>query len=201
MYQAFLYLWRRDTVPRIGQISSYERFEKPERGVLEGVLPERYVAVRFYFNFSFPDDEQNRAFVAATLRSLLAQTDVVLLNTGIAVDDHVDFGGMEAGRIYRLDQLMTPQNNLYLQTVAIAHASGFVGTYGGLSYLPPFLGVPSACYYAHPERFSVAHLERAQRIFQGDGWGDFVALNARGNALVDLLAAATSQPAAALEAR
>jgi hypothetical protein len=57
------------------------------------------------------------------------------------------------------------------------------------------------CYYAHPERFSVAHLERAQRIFQPDGWGDFLALNVRSARLADVLAAVTSRSEAVLEAR
>ena len=55
--------------------------------------------------------------------------------------------------------------------------SAFVGTYGGLSYLSPFYGVPSLAFYSDPRAFTVQHLELARRVFSGMKRGSFVAMD------------------------
>ena len=49
-----------------------------------------------------------------------------------------------------------PRENLALQTAVVAGASAFVGTYGGFSYLAPFLGVRSTAYYSDRARLLAA---------------------------------------------
>jgi hypothetical protein len=176
-------------------ISDYRPLHRPEPGPLAELLPDEYVAVRFYFNYSFPDTAENRSFVTQVVARLCEQSPVVLLNTGIRLDDHWDFDAFSSERLVRLDHLMAADNNLALQSAAISRARSFVGTYGGLSYLPPFFGVPSVCFYSKPERFNQCHLELAQRIFRNPGWGSFLALHSDQAALLTQLDGAI-QPAA-----
>ena len=68
-------------------------------------LPREYVAARFYFSDCFPDTPANRAFVQRVLASLIAHTDVVLLNTPFAVDDHRDVAGVHSSRIHSVAEV------------------------------------------------------------------------------------------------
>ena len=127
-------------------------------------LPESYVAVRFYFRPSVPDTPENRRFAADAVRALSREMPVVLLNTGISVDDHEDLqvaGGMG---VYRVDHLMTPENNLEVQTEIISRARAFVGTYGGLAYLAPYYGVPSVGFYADETELVPVHIDVGWRL-------------------------------------
>ena len=120
--------------------------------------------MRFYFRPSFPDTPANRRFAADVIRSLSREVPVVLLNTGLNLDDHEDLqvpGGMG---VHRVDHLMTPQQNLDVQTRIIANARGFVGTYGGLAYLGPFYGVPSVGFYTNAAELVPAHLDVGWRL-------------------------------------
>ena len=56
----------------------------------------------------------------------------------------------EALGVRTLPHDMHPRENLHVQSAIVAGASAFVGTYGGFSYLAPFLGVPSTAYYSDP---------------------------------------------------
>ena len=49
-----------------------------------------YVAMRFYFRPSFPDTEANRNFVWQGGQARLGRVPLVLLNTGLSIDDHID---------------------------------------------------------------------------------------------------------------
>jgi hypothetical protein len=89
---------------------------------------------------------------------------VVLLNTGISIDEHEDLqvpGGMG---VYRVDRLMTPEGNLDVQTRIISRARAFVGTYGGLAYLAPFYGVPVIGFYSNEAELVPAHLDIGWRL-------------------------------------
>ena len=98
--------------------------------------------MRFYFRPSFPDTPENQRFAAHVIRSLSQEIPVVLLNTGLRLDDHEDLD-VPGKNVYRVDELMRLEQNLEIQTEIISHAQAFVGTYGGLAYLGPFYGVPS----------------------------------------------------------
>jgi hypothetical protein len=140
----------------------------PAPGSLADALPEEYVAVRFYFRPSFPDSSSNRAFASETIRTLTERSSVVLLNTGIELDEHRDFD--PGNGVTRLDGLMSAETNLAVQTVAISRARGFVGTYGGLAYLGPFLGVPSISFSSEPEHTQPWHLALAQAVAAEPGF-------------------------------
>lgn len=170
-----------------GLAASFQPIPRPlEAGPLAGILPDDYVAVRFYFRPSFPDTEENRRFAAAVVDSLAAHTTVALLNTGIELDDHRDFASSPNERVIPVGQLASPADNLHVQTIALSRARAFVGTYGGLSYLAPFLRVPSLAFSSAPEHTHPWHLELAQRVFACNGWAPLLALRPSDVLLVDL---------------
>ncbi|MDQ3317308.1 MAG: hypothetical protein M3522_08265 [Actinomycetota bacterium] len=163
-----------------GLAAVYQPLPEPELGPLESELPEDFVAVRFYFRASFPDEPEHRAFAHSAIEALAATTNVVLLNHDMALDDHRDFRfDSAAGSVTSLAQLVSPEDNLRIQTIAISRARAFVGTYGGLAYLPPFLGVPSLAFNALPEHTLPWHQYLAQRIFERPEWGGLMVLRPR----------------------
>jgi len=123
-------------------------------GPLASALPKDYVAMRFYFRPSFPDTEANRAFVGRLVKQVSSTIPVVLLNTGLKVDDHID---CPAGALMTLEGHVNPTNNLDIQSRVIANARALIGTYGGLSYLAPYYGVPSVGFYSDDQDLKPAH--------------------------------------------
>ena len=190
-YSTFMRLMDIDAGAAIYRTSSYAPIATPavEPG-LAALLPDDYIAVRFYYSFALPDTEANRGFIADAIRALAETTNVVLMNPGLRIDDHVDFDAGTARRIHSVEQLVTPANNLDIQTQVVSRARAFVGTYGGLSYLPCFMGVPALCFYSRPDRFNGIHLDVAHRIFSGgEPWGDFMPMHA---GHIDLMRAASA---------
>lgn len=174
---------------------------RSEGGDRVGLLEELdgYVAVKFYFSDCFPDTPENQALVRRLLAALTERHDVVLLSTGIDLDDHSDFETLSAPRVHTLSDQMTPANNLEVQTQAIAGARALIGTYGGFSYLGPFLGVPSYSFFSE-ENFVPAHLDVMRRALADlrpeRARAGFVAEHtADAQVLADLLAGATASAA------
>ena len=104
---------------------------------------------------------------------------MVLLNTPDRYDDHSDFPADTRARLHTIDHLMTPTNNLEVQTRVISGARGFVGTYGGFSYLAPLSRVNTVAFYSHPTGFRFDHLDVAKRVFSSLDCGSFVPLDVR----------------------
>jgi hypothetical protein len=146
------------------------------------VLPERpYTAVKFYFNDCFPATDANRAFVRRTLQDLAARGPVVSLATSLRIDDH-DGDPHGPPGVTPLPSDLAPRDNLGLQSALVAGASAFIGTYGGFSYLAPFLGVQTTAYYADPGGFSPRHLSMARSSFASIGAGGLFEVAAVGGA-------------------
>ena len=123
------------------------------------------------------------------LARLTETTDVVLLNPDLRLDDHLDLESrISSGRLHTVKHLMTPRNNLAIQTKVISGARAFIGTYGGLSYVPPFYGVDSLAIYSNPAKFSIYHLQVALNGFAKLKPGSFTAVDARALDLVGLAA-------------
>jgi hypothetical protein len=74
---------------------------------------------------------------------------------------------------------MTPERNLDVQTAVIAGAEGFVGSYGGLSYLPPLYGVRSIAFHSQ-RMFKTTHLDLAERVISQVDGGSLLVLDAAG---------------------
>jgi hypothetical protein len=181
MYGLFDNFWyQRAPVTLVEAFSVFSMLpaETPDPRVA-AALPSEYVAAKFHGNTALPPTPENRAFVASFLGELAEQTDVVLLNTGQQFDDHSDFPPSLRGRLHTVEHLMTPENNLAVQTQVIRGARAFVGTYGGFSYLAPLCGVNTLAFYSHPGGFRFDHLEVAKRVFSGLRCGTFTELDLR----------------------
>lgn len=109
-------------------------------------LPDDYVAVKAYFNECLQATPENRDLLRGLIERLAAVTDVVLLSTGLAVDDHEELATLHE-RVHSIGHLLRPEDNLAVQTRIIAASRGLAATYGGFSYLGPFLGVPTLTFY------------------------------------------------------
>ena len=154
----------------IEHLRAYTRYAPITAPALGPELPlSDYVAIRFYASWAFPTD--NRAFAQEVIDRVSQYLPVVLLNQPYSVDDHSDLG---AGPVYAFNDAMALASNLEVQTAVIGRAKAFVGTYGGLSYLAPFLGVPSVGVHTalrasrlqrRPQRLAKVHLDVATHIF------------------------------------
>jgi glycosyltransferase involved in cell wall biosynthesis len=165
MYKLLLFYWyEKAPVGLLTKHTEYRRLPAVERSDALKDLPKDYVAVRFYFRPSFPDTPENRRFAADVIRALSREVPVVLLNTGLNLDDHQDLQVAGSMGVHTVDHLMTPQANLEVQTRIIANARAFVGTYGGLSYVGPCYGVPSVGFYSNEAELVPAHLDVGWRL-------------------------------------
>ena len=178
MYRLFHEFWQRGgSVNVVDQFATFAPLPSTEAGEWASRLPDDYVAVRFYFNDAFPETDGNRRFVEELVNALAESTDVVVLNPPLQLDDHRDVPIARRGRVHSVAQWMTPRTNLDVQSQVIARARAFLGTHGGLSYLPPFYGVKSLSFYSDPAAFSQQHLELARRVFTRLQPGSYVALH------------------------
>ena len=167
MYRLFQPFWSgRQPLRAIKERTRYERLPDPgDPAAIDprlADLPDDYFAVKLYFRGSFPETEENVEFAQRLLSRLASERPVVMLATNLALDDHRDFLTQSGSEIYAIDHLVTPRNNLHVQSAVIARARALIGTYGGFSYLGPLLGVPSCSFYSK-ERFVAGHLEVMRR--------------------------------------
>jgi len=187
MYQLFDNFWlQRTPVTLVEAFSIFSPLPAPPPSGVLAQLPERYVAAKFYGNVALPPTPANGAFVSSYLADLAQQIDVVLLNTAHQFDDHSDFPPALRGRLHSIDHLMTPENNLAVQTEVIRGAQGFVGTYGGFSYLAPLSGTNTVAFYSHASGFRFDHLEVAKRVFSALRCGTFTEVDLRASDVLRL---------------
>lgn len=168
MYRRYRAVWMRRRAPSVIEREvDYQAINvvpKPPAGLAEG----EYIAVKAYFSGSFPDTAENRALLAGLIERLVEKAPVVLLGNGGVLDDHehLSFPGVDltAGVLSG-----EPTTSLSEQTAIVRGARMLVSTYGGFSYLGPFLGVPTCAYYAN-DVFNRIHLEllrSAERTLAG----------------------------------
>lgn len=174
MYRLFSAYWQRDQSTRlIEELTRFKRLKISDDQALRAKLPEQYVAVKFYFSRSLPGSTKNQKFVTELLSHLAERQDVVLLTTGLPIDEHVECSNEARGRIHRVDELMTPATNLAVQSQVIQGARAFVGTYGGFSYLAPFTGTPAISFYSREWKFRPVHIDIARRACRVLKYGTF----------------------------
>jgi hypothetical protein len=99
------------------------------------------------------------------------------MSTSVRLDEHSDFQTTGHSGLYVVDAHTVPHRNLELQSRIISGARGFIGTYGGFSYLAPFYGVRSVSFFSRRYGFEPHHLELADRVFDKLLPGGFVALH------------------------
>lgn len=186
MFRLFSGLWRRRAgVDLVESFTSFRPLTRPASIERPSGLPADYVVAKFYFSKAFPENSANRAFVADMVRTVSRQVPVVLLSTAVRLDEHQDYHGTSSSGLFVVDTHERPEQNLQRQTELIAMARGFIGTYGGFSYLAPFYGVPSLSFFSRRFGFEPHHLDLAHRVFDRLLPGGFLAIDRRAAALVD----------------
>jgi hypothetical protein len=150
---------------------------RPPRPALAG-LPPRYTAVKFYTGTALRDTAATRDALRALVASLARDTPVVLLDTGLAIDDHADYRFTDIANVVNAREWMTPRTNLGVQAALIAHAESFVSTCGGLAWLAPFMGVPTVAVF-EDDRFLSPHLLVARQAGRRAGAAEFTTLDLR----------------------
>ena len=157
MYRRYRAVWMRRRAPTVVErevdFSPISVPPSPPAGLREG----EYIALKTYFSGSFPPTDENRAALRGLVERLAAHAPVVLLGSGGWMDDH------EHPELSGLDGVVAippaaPQTNLAEQTSIVRGARLLVATYGGFSYLGPFLGVPTCALYSS-YTFNRAHLD------------------------------------------
>jgi len=174
MYRLFQQFWLgHRPISFLDRRTRYRLVQAPD--VSLPPLPSDYVAVKFYTAASLPPTDAVRRGLQSIVVGLAERRPVVLLDTGLAVDDHEDYAFM-AGRVISLREHVRPQDNLAVQSAVIARASSFVGTCGALAWLAPMLGVDTTAVLADP-KFLHGHLQVARRVYQSLGGGRFSPLD------------------------
>jgi hypothetical protein len=157
MYRRYRAVWMRRRAPTVVErevdFSPIRARPSPPAGLEVG----GYIAVKAYFSGSFPPTAENRAALRGLLERLAGHAPVVLLESGGWLDDH------EHPELLGIDGIVpisrpAPQTNLGEQTSIVRGARLLVATYGGFSYLGPFLGVPTCALYSS-DTFNRAHLD------------------------------------------
>ena len=179
MYRLFTLYWSGQRA--MGFVDAHARFEPvPAPALIDPrLLPSEYVAVKFYAARSLPDTPAVRDWMRRTVAALAEQAPVVLLDTGLVLeDDHSDYAFAGSGQIISAKPWLTPQNNLGAQTQIVAGARAFVGTCGSLAWLAPRLGIDTSALYVNPEWLH-AHLPVAMRAYHRLGAGKFMPADLR----------------------
>ena len=178
MYRLFTLYWSGQRA--MGFVDQHLVFKRQTAEPLidPGLLPRDYVAVKLYAARSLPDSPEIRARLRTLVANLAERQPVVLLDTGLVLeDDHADFG-FASGSVISARRWMTPQNNLGVQAQIAAGARGFVGTCGSLAWLVPRLGVDTSALFVDPSWLH-AHLPLALRAYHKLGAGRFAAADLR----------------------
>lgn len=178
MYRLFALYWSGQRA--MGFVDLHTRFTRhaAEPLIDPALLPRDYVAVKLYAARSLPDTPEVRARLRTMVAGLAERMPVVLLDTGLVLeDDHADFG-FAPGAVISARRWMTPQNNLGVQTQIAAGARAFLGTCGSLAWMVPRLGVDTSALYVDPSWLH-AHLPVALRAYHKLGAGRFAAADLR----------------------
>jgi len=177
MYRFFSLYWSGQRA--MGFVDAHLRFTRiePPAIVDPAQLPPDYVAMKFYAARSLPDTPAVRAHLRALVEHTASRTPVVLLDTGLVLDEHADYA-LDGSRVISARQWMTPRNNLGVQTQIIAGARAFIGTCGSIAWLAPRLGTDTSALYVDPDWLH-AHLPVAMRAYHKLGAGRFLPADLR----------------------
>jgi hypothetical protein len=165
MYRLFSLYWSGQRA--MGFMDAYTRFSMMEAPSIidPALLPADYVAVKFYAARSLPDTPEVRRSLDGILSSIAEHHAIVMLDTGLVLDDdHSDYPLSAGRRVISARPWMTPRNNLGVQTQIIAGAKAFAGTCGSIAWLAPRLGIDTSALYVDP-KWLHAHLGFAMRAY------------------------------------
>ena len=177
LFRLFKQFWLGNrSIDYLWQHTRFERYPSPPPAALD--LPPAYVAVKFYTGTALPDSDTTRRLLRTLVSRVAEQQPVVVLDAGIAVDEHTDylFDGLPNVRMLR--GALPARVNLGVQTQVIAGARQFIGTCGSLAWLAPMLGIPTTAVFAD-DRLLTPHLLVARQAYRAAGAARFAALDLR----------------------
>ena len=113
-------------------------------------LPEDFIAAKFYYHpTNLLESKENAKHVSDYIRKLSKKKKIVDLSVPLPVDEvksHLlDY---ENPNIFQVPLISQKSINLGVQTEIIRRSQGLVGTYGGMSLLPAFLGKPHLGFFS-----------------------------------------------------
>lgn len=160
MYNRLRFLWEGIRPPEDAlSLGDYDDLPRiPLDRDVETLLPERFAAVKLYFNQCLPRDPSVLQGLADKVREL--GLPVVALEAGTAVDDHEDWSGAGV-EVIRIADRLEPVTNLAVQAEIAARADVLLATYGGFSYVGPFTGTATTAFWVEPE-----HNEHHERVLR-----------------------------------
>ena len=175
LYQLFHQFWLGHRPPSfLEKRTRYRRMTAPDVAVPP--LPSEFVAVKLYTAASLPPTDAVRRALQSIVLGLAERKPVVMLDTGLTLDDHEDYSFGVASRVHSVRDALRPRDNLAVQTAIISRASSFVGTCGALAWLAPMLGIDTTAVLADA-RFLHGHLQVARRVYQLMNGGRFSPLD------------------------
>ncbi len=136
---------------------------------LQELLPDDYVVAAFYFRSSFEATAENQALVRRIVAALAEETTVVLLDTEIQADEHVEATVELSDRVLMPLAGAAPAVNLGVQAAVAARARSWIGTYGGRTHIAPTYGVPCVSLASDRGEFFASHLDVLRRLTAATG--------------------------------
>lgn len=177
MYRLYRpYWWKHVGLEWMRRHALYWTIPKPSLPPEIGLKPGSYVAAKVYFNDCLHDSAAVRRRVAGILKTLADIGPVVSLGVDLELDDHVAVSGSDS-HVMTLGSIVTPQNNLEIQSAVVANAWAFVGTYGGFSYVAPFYQVPAVALFEDEQGFDRSHLRLMESVLPALGGVSFTPMN------------------------
>jgi hypothetical protein len=128
-------------------------------------LPRAFIAAKFYTGAALPDTPECRRALRELVRQAASRMPVVMLDTGLATDEHEDYLFGDIPNVVSLRDRLVARTNLGVQTSVVAAAREFLGTCGSLAWLAPLLGVPTTAVYAD-DRLLTTHLYLARQLYR-----------------------------------
>ena len=166
MYQTLAPFWGASR--GLGWLHDHTRYVPMAPLHLEGLtLPEKFVAVRFYFRSTFKATPTAMDFATHTIRMIAKTQPVVIVdNGGLFLDDHLDYVPKDEPNVQVLSQMvtLTPANNVAIQSAVVSKALGFVGTYGGMAQLALRFGKPSVSVYDDWQGTALPHKHLSEAL-------------------------------------
>ncbi|HVZ77292.1 MAG TPA: hypothetical protein VG818_04865, partial [Gemmatimonadaceae bacterium] len=141
-------------------------------------LPAEFSVAKFYSGTALPSEPWIRERLRAMVAREAAARPVIVLDAGVAVDEHADYAFSDVPNVISARAWMTPSNNLAVQSALIARAHRFLSTCGGLAWLSPFLGTPVVAAYAD-DRLLGPHLYAVGQVVKRTQAPEFLALDLR----------------------
>ena len=139
-------------------------------------LPDGFVAMKFYTARSLGGNDRHNELLRAVVEAVARSHPVVLLGTGLALDEHEDFLFAGVPGVTNVAACMRPENNLGVQTEIIRRARRFVGTCGSVAWLAPMLGTDTLAVYSD-DHLLTSHLYAARHGYASMSAGRFAALD------------------------